>query len=110
MIGGILTRGLPWLMKPEDVGNQVAMIIDLPEEIAVNEMTISPIGELDTSIAIKHQCSGFLQETLYLIQSFIFEPDDGLLPKILCYITMKSTWNMMNLLKFGVESFQNGLL
>ena len=43
--------------------------------------------------------------TLFLFSN----PHDCLVPKILCNITMKSTWNMINFLKFGVEAFQNGL-
>ena len=35
--------------------------------------------------------------------------DDGLIPKAFYYITTESTLGMMNILKFGVESFANGL-
>ena len=33
--------------------------------------------------------------------------DDGPVPKILCYITMNSTWNKMNFLKYRIDPFQS---
>ena len=36
--------------------------------------------------------------------------DDGLDLKILCYITKKSTWNMMNFLKLAVNDIHDATL
>lgn len=43
-VSRIEARGLPWVMKAEDVASQVAHLIGLPEEIVVNELNISAIG------------------------------------------------------------------
>ena len=44
MLGAKMKNNLPIMMKAEEIGRAVAYAINLPHEVAINEINLSAIG------------------------------------------------------------------